>query len=427
MSYIRSAFSRFFRPAVIVGIIAFSFFLAFHIANAQTASNLIANPGFETEGTGGNPANWLRTYWGTPAPTFTYPVSGRSGKAPAISFGQSSNGDARWQHTAVTVEPGATYTYSNWYKSTAATEVNVEFTSSSGGKSYGWVAALPSSSNAWVQASVSLTIPANVTKVSVYHLLDRSGSLVIDDVSLSKNGAPSPNPNPNPTPTTTPSLPGSFAEGMVTLSFDDSWTSQYTNALPILDAAGLKGTFYITSQPIQLQWTGFMTAANVKTIHQKGHEIGGHTVTHADLTTLSRTQLSQELRNSKTYIQGIIGSTISSVAYPYGAYNSAVKSATQTAGYSNGRSTDLGLNVKTTDKYALKSECPLKTTPFSQIKQAIDDAKANKQWYILCLHEVKEGGDEYSMTPAQLQQIVNYIKSSGIKAVTVKEGRALMQ
>jgi ABC-type Zn uptake system ZnuABC Zn-binding protein ZnuA len=30
------------------------------------------------------------------------------------------------------------------------------------------------------------------------------------------------------------------------------------------------------------------------------------------------------------------------------------------------------------------------------------------------------------MTPAQFKQIVDYIKSSGIKVVTVKEGRALM-
>jgi peptidoglycan/xylan/chitin deacetylase (PgdA/CDA1 family) len=230
--------------------------------------------------------------------------------------------------------------------------------------------------------------------------------------------APVPISPPPPTATST---------GMVTLSFDDSWISQYTAVLPALEVAGLKATFYITTEPIIEGWSGFMTPAQVLDISNKGHEIGGHTVTHADLTQLPETNINTEIKTSKTYLEGLTGKSVVSFAYPYGAFTAMVQNLVKLAGYSSGRGVDEdALNTATTNKYNLFSSCILKNTPFSEIKLAIDTAKANKQWYILCVHEVKTGGDEYSITPTQFQQIVDYIKSSGIKVVTVKEGNSFI-
>ena len=506
MTYIRSALGKIYRPLIVFGIIAISFALAFETVFAQASgpANLIQNPSFETAGTNGNPANWARTYWGSPSPTFSYPVAGNgSAKAVQMTLTTNSSGDGRWQPATVAVEPGITYTYTSWYKSNVATEVNVVFTSSSGQVTYGWVANVTSSANAWKQLTATFTVPANVTKASVYHLIDRAGTLVIDDVSLVKGTTTPPPPpggptvtlsasptsitqgqsstlnwsstnassctasgawtgskalsgsqtvTPNATATYTitcnavsgsaitpvsqsvtvtvgaqPPPQGGFAEGMVSLTFDDSWTSQYTNVVPVLDTAGLKGTFYLTTQPIQGGWTGFMTPNQVKDIANKGHEIAGHTVTHADLTTLSQTRINAEIRNSKTYLQDLTGKVVTAFAYPYGAVNNTVKSLLQQAGYTSARGVDEeSLNLATTDKYDLKSSCIETTHTMTQIKAEIDKAKANKQWFILCIHEVKNNGDQYTMTPARFQEIINYIKQTGIKVVTVREGRALM-
>ncbi len=54
-------------------------------------------------------------------------------------------------------------------------------------------------------------------------------------------------------------------------------------------------------------------------------------------------------------------------------------------------------------------------------------AKANKQWFIICVHDLlPSGGDNLSMTPTRFQEIVTYIKATGIRVVTVAQGRALM-
>jgi peptidoglycan/xylan/chitin deacetylase (PgdA/CDA1 family) len=214
---------------------------------------------------------------------------------------------------------------------------------------------------------------------------------------------------------------------MVSVTFDDSWLSQYTNAVPILNAAGLKGTFYLTTEPVQGGWSGFMTPAQVQTIAQQGHEIAGHTVTHPSLITLSSLQIMSEVGNSKTYLQNLTGKTVTSFAYPYGEFNSTAKSLVQQASYTSARGVDEeALNVATSDKYNLYSSCIESNATFAQVKAQIDKAKAQKQWYILCIHEVKASPGQYDTSTALFQQIVSYIKTSGIKVVTVAQGRALM-
>lgn len=449
------------------------------------------------------PQGWSRVWWGSAVPSWGYPVTGNGGsKAASVTYTATTNGDARWAHTPVAVEPGATYQYSNWYKSNVETEVDVEYTHTNGSKSWGWIATVPSSGDTWKQVTGSVTIPTGVSKAVVYHLLDRPGTLSVDDFSLVKGGStPPPSPtqptvslSANPasitsgqsstlswtssnatsctasgawsgakntsgsevvapaqtatysitcagasgtTPatasasvtvgTTPPPPTGGFTEGMVSLTFDDSWLSQYQNALPRLDRAGYKGTFYLTSEPIEGGWSGFMTPAQVKNIASRGHEIAGHSVTHADLTTLSAQQLQDEIVNSKNYLQNLTQKNVTTFAYPYGSTNSTVQTALKNAGYTSARGVDYSThNTATSEIYNLKSQCIETSDTLASIRAKIDSAKANKQWYILCFHEVKSSGDQWNTTPARFQAIIDYLKQSGIKVVTVAEGRALM-
>jgi len=216
---------------------------------------------------------------------------------------------------------------------------------------------------------------------------------------------------------------------MVTLSFDDAWASQYTNALPILQASGLPATFYFISEVIQnnSNFPDYMTPSMATTIANDGYEIGDHTITHPDLTTLSSSQITNEITASRTYLQNLTGKSITTIAYPYGAVNSTVKNLTMQAGYAAGRGVDDGSqNTPSSNKYNLHASCVLKSDSVSGIEAQIAQAKANKTWYILCFHEIRDINDDYSMPASELQTIVNYIKQSGVKVVTVAQGRALM-
>ncbi|MBP2160063.1 MULTISPECIES: polysaccharide deacetylase family protein [Asticcacaulis] len=59
----------------------------------------------------------------------------------------------------------------------------------------------------------------------------------------------------------------------IVLTYDDAMTSQLDNAIPQLDKAGLKGTFFLNMKaPTDLlRW---------RTVSRNGHELGNHTETH---------------------------------------------------------------------------------------------------------------------------------------------------
>jgi peptidoglycan/xylan/chitin deacetylase (PgdA/CDA1 family) len=64
------------------------------------------------------------------------------------------------------------------------------------------------------------------------------------------------------------------AKAAVVLTYDDALDSQLDHAAPVLDAAGFKGTFFIT---------GLRPAAvpRWRALAARGHELGNHTVLHA--------------------------------------------------------------------------------------------------------------------------------------------------
>ena len=64
------------------------------------------------------------------------------------------------------------------------------------------------------------------------------------------------------------------AKAAIVLTYDDALDSQLDHAVPVLDAAGLKGTFFLTGvKPADVpRW---------RAVAEEGHELGNHTVLHA--------------------------------------------------------------------------------------------------------------------------------------------------
>src|SRR6185437_802374 len=139
------------------------------------------------------------------------------------------------------------------------------------------------------------------------------------------------------------------------------------NALPILKKDAIHGTYYIISGNLTQQPT-YMTAAQVRALKAAGMEVGSHTVTHPDLTTLTATQLTAQLKNSQTRLQSVLGGTaVTDFAAPYGTYNNATIAAAQKY-YRSYRTTDPGYNSKDdTDVYRLRVQNIISTTTPAQV------------------------------------------------------------
>ena len=104
-------------------------------------------------------------------------------------------------------------------------------------------------------------------------------------------------------------------ERYVILNFDDNRKSQFTQVKPILDKYGFKATFYVVCKYLDNK-KGYMNWTELETLHKEGHDIGSHTMNHANLSDSSIKSLEYQIGNSKECLQehGINATTF---AYPF--------------------------------------------------------------------------------------------------------------
>ena len=124
------------------------------------------------------------------------------------------------------------------------------------------------------------------------------------------------------------------------ITFDDGLTTFYDNAYPLLEDKGIKSTIFPVAGLIGKtgDWdimgkTRHMDAPMLRKIASSGHEIGSHSLTHANLVWLDDNELMKELRDSKSILEDITGTAVKSISFPFGSWNKRVSDAAKSAGY----------------------------------------------------------------------------------------------
>lgn len=370
-------------------------------------TNLIPNPDFEVVGANGLPASFAKGGWGSNTRVLTYSDLGVGGsRAVKTEVTSYFSGDAKWYFAPISVTPGA-YTYSDEYISDVPSIVTVQFEHSNGTFSYQDIATLPAVT-AFTHMSAGFVVRTNVVKITIFHLLKSAGSLVIDNLDLEERKTPE----------------NIFATGAVTLRFDDGWLSQYQNAIPKLNSVGLRGTFYITSQKIRdFGFTGYMSRSEITNIYNSGHEIAAHTRTHPHLTQFSTTSQQNEIQGSRQDLLSWNVGPILSFAYPFGDYNATSVQIVQDSGFTSAVASIGGHATQNSRVYELQRRSVEVNTTLTQLQNWVDQALLNKTWLILSIHQVDDGGGQYSITPANFNALVDYIISKRTPVVTTTEAR----
>ena len=164
------------------------------VLSAQAEPNLIANPSVETAANG-NPANWTASKWGNNVASLTYANDGRTGsKSLRVEMSSRTDGDAKWMHNAVAVSANTSYTYSSYYKSNVATEIDIQYSDANGNLSYAYVQTVPASTE-WTPLTAQFTTPAGATSATVMHIVADAGWLQTDDFLLAPTVTAPPSGN----------------------------------------------------------------------------------------------------------------------------------------------------------------------------------------------------------------------------------------
>ncbi len=225
---------------------------------------------------------------------------------------------------------------------------------------------------------------------------------------------------------------------VVSLEFDDNVATQF-QALAMLQAHGMKATFYVNSglTPDDNGWR--MNWGQLRQLSAAGMEIGGHTWDHADLTRMTAAQQQHEICDDRTNIQAHGLPLPTSFAYPYGASEqNNVPAMVRQCGYTSGRQVG-GIRAST----CTSTNCPFaesippadamvtRTAPDVRI----DDSLAKVQGYVtqaeqngggwvqLVFHDLCAtncAGDDYSTTPALLDALLTWLQPRAANGTVVK-------
>jgi peptidoglycan/xylan/chitin deacetylase (PgdA/CDA1 family) len=121
---------------------------------------------------------------------------------------------------------------------------------------------------------------------------------------------------------------------IVTTSWDDGDPKDLKIA-DLLSSRGLAGTFYIP----MIGYLGRKTLTNVelRALSDQGFEVGGHSVSHTNLPSLSPERLDQEVGTCKQKLEQVTGRRVLMFCYPNGRYNRKVVRHVEKAGYQGAR------------------------------------------------------------------------------------------
>lgn len=179
-----------------------------------------------------------------------------------------------------------------------------------------------------------------------------------------------------------------FKRGIVSITFDDGYTSQFGLGLRALNRFNFPATFYLVSDFID----------SVKAIELKRnlpfeHEIGSHSKHHNHLKSIDNNCLIEEIYGSRYQLEKLLERRVLTFAYPWGEFDQNIKS-TVSKFYIASRSANLGYNwLDRIDYYGLKVQAFNQGVESRTADKWVDFAIKNRCWLVEMIHGLE--GDGY--------------------------------
>lgn len=185
---------------------------------------------------------------------------------------------------------------------------------------------------------------------------------------------------------------GEIKPKTVCLTFDDGFQDNYTYVHPILSKYNAKATLYLVVDRFNNDWS---TAK--KAHHNSGElllepklsdpevlqmldsgiwELGGHTLTHANLSLLNNDQKISEISNCKEILASDFGAEIKTFAYPFGIFDSQDVTIVENNKFIGAVTTEQGISTDIESKFMLKR---LKVSGKDLLPQFINRLRTGKR------------------------------------------------
>lgn len=216
---------------------------------------------------------------------------------------------------------------------------------------------------------------------------------------------------------------------VVSLTFDDADADQQT-AATTLTQLRLNGTFYIPTGWVGAP--GYLTLAQLHSLANSGHEIGGHTVTHPDMTLISSDEDLRQVCTGRITLAGW-GFPTTSFAYPFATVNATTEAVVRACGFNSARGLgDIQSRFGCTGCAVAETMPPAdafntqaldevdSTWTLADLQNTVTAAEPVGGWVQLTFHHICDNVcDPLSVTPALFTQFATWLANRSATNNTV--------
>jgi peptidoglycan/xylan/chitin deacetylase (PgdA/CDA1 family) len=207
---------------------------------------------------------------------------------------------------------------------------------------------------------------------------------------------------------------------MISFSFDDAPLTATTAGAALLEARGLRGTFYVSAglAGAEAPMGVCARASDYRRLAEAGHEIACHTYSHLDCGRASgAAALIDTARNADSLTSWGV-SAIESFAYPYGDVAPGPKGALADR-FSTLRALHHGLIEHGTDL----NQAPavgIEGEDGEQVaRRWMEQARTRNAWLILYTHDVRPSPSPWGCAPEVLGRLIDEAVADGFEVATV--------
>jgi hypothetical protein len=218
---------------------------------------------------------------------------------------------------------------------------------------------------------------------------------------------------------------------LVSFTFDDAPRSAFCAGTRILEAQGIRGTFYLS---LGLMGTNselgpIGNADDVRQAAQAGHELGCHTYAHLDAwSTPVREYVESVERNRQCLATMLPGYRFTSFAYPKNGATLSAKRAIASR-FDSCRGGGQAGNSGVADLNHLQA-CFIDRRAgmdMSRLQNLIDFNSRRRGWLIFAAHDISDDAGDFSCSPARLETLVRACLDSGAQVLPVSAALARLR
>jgi peptidoglycan/xylan/chitin deacetylase (PgdA/CDA1 family) len=213
----------------------------------------------------------------------------------------------------------------------------------------------------------------------------------------------------------------------VLIMFDEIYSSTFIKAYPLLKSKNMIATGYINLSV--LNSSGFCTNAQLIELYGKKWDIGNHSQTHVDFTTLTKEEIKTELTNCKNALDSLgLNRASSHIAYPGGRWNNTVNEAMIEWGGKTGRGGPLVQYIPMNAydglfPYELYTHQIDNTDSVDSVKTKIQNAYKSNYIPIILFHELVDSNANVAekWIVSYFSDLLDYLESENIQTLTIDE------